>query len=62
MKTLKMNNVNYIVGEETEFIHNGAERKSIKCRLPKGKNLIMITKYEDGTFSSPTKTHFKASF
>ena len=59
---MKIDNIEYIVGEVKEFTHCGQSRQSIKARLPKGKNLIMITRYEDGTFSAPTKTHFKAGF
>jgi hypothetical protein len=59
---MKINNVEYVIGETKEFEHKGAKRKSIKCRLPKGKNLFYITQYEDGSYSLPTRTSFKASF
>jgi len=59
---MKINNVEYIIGEIKDFEYKGAKRQTIKCRLPKGKNLIMITKYEDGAYSAPTRTSFKAKF
>lgn len=59
---MNIENTEYVIGEIKEFDYKGSKRKSIKCKLPKGKNLIYITQYEDGSFSAPTKTHFKADF
>lgn len=59
---MTIGNTEYIIGSITNFNYKGAERQTIKARLPKGKNLIMITKYEDGTYSEPTRTCFKAKF
>lgn len=59
---MKIGNTEYVIGSITDFNYKCTERQTIKARLPKGKNLIMITKYEDGTYSEPTRTHFKAKF
>lgn len=62
METININGLDYVLGEIKDFEYKGKKRQSLKVRLPKGKNVITFVKYEDGSFSAPLRTHFKARF
>ena len=51
MGTITVNGTTYIVVAVREFSHKGEVREAITVRLPRGKKLGEVVRYENGLLS-----------
>jgi hypothetical protein len=50
MNTITINETEYTVTAVREFSHNGATRHAISVRLPRGRKIGEVVRYENGLF------------
>lgn len=51
MDSIEINGTKYLVIAERPFTHNGARRKELTLRLPKGRRFYHAVVYENGAVS-----------